>query len=79
MRKSKLIDLPTYADEQTCYVCGKKGNIRNMINVGDGTFRHRHHRQSTILKATPPTHADNVSKKRWIITIPEIRIEVKEG
>ena len=78
MRKSKLIDLPEHADEQTCYVCGKKGNIKDMINVGDGTFRHKNHRQSTILRMKSEISA-KTGRRTWIITIPEITIEVKEG
>lgn len=63
-----------------CYICGKKKPYLKLKHIGNEVFKCRSGRcKPKEVMSTPRTHIENVSKKRWIITIPEITIEVKEG
>jgi len=87
MSRSKYIPLPDHPDTVKCAVCGKEKPTETMLNIGNGVFRCKKHRQSTVLKAgtivpkndmpTPCTHPDNVSKKRWKIDV-RITGEIEE-
>jgi len=75
MSRSKYIPLPDHPDTVKCAVCGKEKPTETMLNIGNGVFRCKKHRQSTVLKAgtivpkndmsTPCTHDDNVGKKTY--------------
>ncbi len=77
--KSKFIPLPEHPAMVKCAVCGKEKPTETMLNIGNGVFRCKKHRQSTVLKAgtivpkndmsTPCTHDNNVVKKTWKIDV----------
>ena len=82
MSKSKFIPLPEHPAIVRCYICKREFPIVNMLNIGQGKFRCKTHRQSTILKATVPKVDTSVPKtntgRKWIITIPSMVVEIKE-
>jgi len=89
MPKSKFIPLPEHPAIVKCAVvkCGKERPIAEMLNLGNGIFACKTHRASTRMKgipkqnvmSTPSTHAENVSKRTYnvsmTITIEEVTNE----
>ena len=51
MRKSKFIPLPEHPATVKCAVCGKEKPTETMLNIGNGVFRCKKHRASTVAKA----------------------------
>jgi hypothetical protein len=54
-------------------VCGKDRPTADMLNIGNGIFRCKNHRQSSVLKAAPST-----PKKVWKIDF-HITGTIEEG
>lgn len=61
------------ADTAKCYICGKVKPLDKMKPCGNGVFRCAGHRVQTVLNANPEKKA-----RAWEITIPEMKIIVRE-
>ena len=80
--KKKFIELPQPPTSVTCHICHKEQPMDKLLNLGNGVFRCKSHRQATILKAgnSKINHETaQPAKRSWIITIPAMTIRVEEG